>query len=1027
MMKSVSLQSILSLTLTLALTGCFGFDRDSAGSPDATPADAGQATQVEILAGEIQTIRQGQAPTYSVRVKDKYNTPVSYGQVKVSSPQDPSFEVLIDTDNLGEKLTTALTSLNATGRVELVFAPVSSHSSATSKTVELIILTQPTTLTASAGSTVVVASNVVISGNVKDSNGFNLPNQTIDLVALTGTFTNLPATTTTDANGNYSVSIDLGTISGSYGVEIKSGTASQNRSFTALPGDLANVDILSGNNQSLTAGQAGVKLKAKLTDAYSNVKANEVVSLWSQNLLSDSNGEVEFTLTNPNIAGIYTEDLIAGSISVPVSYEVSAGAPAHITLISGSNQVKARGQSFDPIVVEVEDAYGNKNKSLAVEYNDGTSSSVNTNSNGRASKTYSFSSVGTKNITITAGAVSVSTSLEVKDYSPTALTISSTDLLEWSDITTITLSASSSLVLGSGFTASATAANSAYTYSSTAPETIVDAVPVLSSSNKTPVDITNGGDTLTVSSNITLPSGVSTASCEVYTPSFLTSVSCSFSTALTFLRNQLDLGSLSIKGLSDGFGSLDYKISNSLEARKIKVKAWTRPNQCSAGDEKARFLFMTGSGLLFRDCANSALSWFLNPNTSALNNGNFAFYSTGTNISSFFFDNDNLFFQQGAGASGGVIVLSPALVGKRQTFSISTNKEEPYIRDGVIYGFDGTNSKCAVATNGTCPFNSFKGIYLFESGGEDYFWERDGIYAQTGTTRDMVFPIFSAFTSYVLDTGSTPFKASITGVAGGANVVEYDLGLFDSTAAVQTVVVQFRNHSGGSLTFSSTLSSPDGSWTQQSNTCLGGSISNNGTCFHRVRIQPSVLTPGVYVAHLNTSRGNSIKLTAKISAEALSPYPQKVVVDSSTKEAFFTFSSFFFHMDATNGFMNKYPLSLGENFSASKFNKVFDLETEVWVNRYDTVADEFILLSYDKTTHEFTEYANLKNVDFVVKYNDHFYFSAKDLIGKYKDGVFTKIFNEQGVGNGQVKNNKLYIPTLKSVLEVCDPDITTCN
>ena len=149
---------------------------------------------------------------------------------------------------------------------------------------------------------------------VTDQNGAAISGVVVNFAA-TGGASLMAATATTDANGQASDSLTvLGTVAGADTVtaSVSGVTPSAIFSITANAGAAAALVIVSGNNQSGTAGTAlASPLVVKVTDAFGNVVANATIN-WtttagaiagSAQSTSDVTGMAQAALMLPAVAG----------------------------------------------------------------------------------------------------------------------------------------------------------------------------------------------------------------------------------------------------------------------------------------------------------------------------------------------------------------------------------------------------------------------------------------------------------------------------------------------------------------------------------------------------------------------------------------------------------------------------------------------------------------------------------------------------------------------------------------------------
>jgi uncharacterized protein (TIGR03437 family) len=265
-----------------------------------------------------------------------------------------------------------------------------------------------------------------------------------------------PGAVLTDANGNGVCTVVFGPIAGTGGftvlvggvdpaqdpvhIIVSPGTSfayfqSGNFLLNVAPGVPGHIQISSGNNQSVNAGQSTQPLAVKVTDASgTNPIAGQTVT-WTvspagaasanpPSSTTDSSGTASTVLTlSPNAVGTITvKAALTGSASnLTTTFTVSVNVQVTgLQKISGDSQTVPAGQAFpSPLVVQVNTNTGQPAQSYPVNFTitgPGTLSSpaVNTDSNGRAQVTVTAgNTAGTITVTASTGAFSQSFTLTV--------------------------------------------------------------------------------------------------------------------------------------------------------------------------------------------------------------------------------------------------------------------------------------------------------------------------------------------------------------------------------------------------------------------------------------------------------------------------------------------------------------------------------------------------------------------------------------------------------------------------------------
>ncbi len=245
------------------------------------------------------------------------------------------------------------------------------------------------------------------------------------------------ASTISCADGiNYSNGAGAATCNLVYGGKIGEGSFTlsagglQNYDYTykVVAGAPAVINIISGNNQSGTAGKTlPSPLVAQLTDIGGNTLADVPMAFTSIpagaltfsnfNTTTDSTGRISAEVTLGNVSGPVQAQL--ATLSAPIVstlFNITVNIlVAGMSYVSGSQQSALEGVSFpNPLVVEVTDPNGNPVQGAPVTFSLSSGSatlsatSVNTNANGDAS------------ITVTAGQTAGPVVIIASTSTPTA-------------------------------------------------------------------------------------------------------------------------------------------------------------------------------------------------------------------------------------------------------------------------------------------------------------------------------------------------------------------------------------------------------------------------------------------------------------------------------------------------------------------------------------------------------------------------------------------------------------------------------
>lgn len=174
-------------------------------------------------------------------------------------------------------------------------------------------------------------------------------------------------TVLTSADGLATCDLVIGGVAGTAQVKV---TVGDNSSFqgiplTALPGDVAQIVPLQGNNSSGNPGQT-ISLLAQLKDAAGNSLVGTAAQ-WS--VVTAGTATLSKTSDTSNSQGQVSTNVLLGTVSGPIQIKVSAGSVVFLftinvnlqvgsfTKVSGDNQSIAVGGSFpNPLVVKALDS-----------------------------------------------------------------------------------------------------------------------------------------------------------------------------------------------------------------------------------------------------------------------------------------------------------------------------------------------------------------------------------------------------------------------------------------------------------------------------------------------------------------------------------------------------------------------------------------------------------------------------------------------------------------------------------------------
>jgi len=175
-----------------------------------------------------------------------------------------------------------------------------------------------------------LAAPVVIV--VQDQNGAAMAGVTVTLTVGTGSGSVAATTLTTDLNGQVSTTWTLGTVAGTDTLAAQVGSLPVlDVLATATPGAPASVVVVSGDNQTSTAGTAlGSPMTVKVADQYGNAVPNVTVTF-----SDDANGTLGATTVTTDANGIATDTItlgaVAGTDDITASIQTATG-PVTVTL-----------------------------------------------------------------------------------------------------------------------------------------------------------------------------------------------------------------------------------------------------------------------------------------------------------------------------------------------------------------------------------------------------------------------------------------------------------------------------------------------------------------------------------------------------------------------------------------------------------------------------------------------------------------------------------------------------------------------
>jgi adhesin/invasin len=339
-------QGQASTTLTLGgLLGAQSFTATAAGFSVSIPATAlvgDVASIVAVSASDLQgLVRRVLASPFVVRVTDSFGNPVPgvtvawtriAGTGTLAAPTST-------TDANGQA--SVLYTLGAIPGLETITASVAG-------------VTTPTTFTATALAAV-AAAIAIVSGNnqiaqvgqallaplvvkVTDADGFPVAGVPVNWSATNGT---IPQSTTTDAQGQASAPLSLGSVVGPATAiaSIPTGTATKSVTFslTALVGNAASIVAVSGNDlRGIVLRVLGSPFVVRVTDSFGNPVSGATVAwtriagtgtLAAPTSTTDANGQASMSYTLGAIPGLETITASVGGVTTPATFRATALLP----------------------------------------------------------------------------------------------------------------------------------------------------------------------------------------------------------------------------------------------------------------------------------------------------------------------------------------------------------------------------------------------------------------------------------------------------------------------------------------------------------------------------------------------------------------------------------------------------------------------------------------------------------------------------------------------------------------------------
>ncbi|HEY7505229.1 MAG TPA: Ig-like domain-containing protein [Gemmatimonadales bacterium] len=382
--------------------------------PFSATAIAGTGSVLVGVRGDNQTgpVNSALADSLVVKATDAVGNPVAGVEVTWSVTGGGSISpVTVSTDDDG--LAAAERVLGASSGAQSARAEVQGFTGSPVVFSHTAVPANPSQLVPVAGDDQTGPGGFALADSLKvkleDDNGNGIGNRSISWIVSTGSGSVSPTTVTTDPNGFAATSWTLPGAVGNYTVSaVFSGLPAVQFTAMATPDAPTTIELVSGNNQSATAGSALPNpLVVRVTDENDNPVANVGVTWAAQvggsvsdaTTATDANGRAQVTRTLGVLPGTYTTTATVDGLSgSPVTFTSTAqvGAPDRLAIITQPGSPIVSGGTISPAPsVQVQDDQQNPVPQAGIAVNAaitsgpaGGSLGVNdqrlTNSNGRA-------------------------------------------------------------------------------------------------------------------------------------------------------------------------------------------------------------------------------------------------------------------------------------------------------------------------------------------------------------------------------------------------------------------------------------------------------------------------------------------------------------------------------------------------------------------------------------------------------------------------------------------------------------------
>lgn len=366
---------VASFTYTPTLSGTISVQAVILSSSNVVPPATvpltviGIASKLIVVSGDSQTLTAGSnLNLVTLKVEDASGQAVPNSGVNFSTGQSA-------TSNSSGLITFTSSSTSTTKGGHVITATLA-NSADSENIVYQVGASVPTSIVIVSGNNQSITAGSALSGltaRFLDAYG-NLANGYLVTIGL--------STYTTDSNGEAVHSDGVKTIAGSSSVPVSFASLSSSFIYTVNPSASNSLVVISGDNQTITAGNSAGAISARVQDIYGNNKSGESVVFDGTSATTNASGIATFSKGVLTASGSTTVNISHGGLSSSASITVNPAAPATMEIVSGNSQSITAGSSLSSVSIRLLDAYGNLCPSQAVDF---SGSSATTNGSGVAS------------------------------------------------------------------------------------------------------------------------------------------------------------------------------------------------------------------------------------------------------------------------------------------------------------------------------------------------------------------------------------------------------------------------------------------------------------------------------------------------------------------------------------------------------------------------------------------------------------------------------------------------------------------